>query len=99
MLRSIASLTAVMLFASAAVAQTATPPSAEASTPPPQDAAAPKAKNRSDRVICEDQGELGSRLRSKRVCKTAAQWAEQRQQDREWLAKTQVNRSCGEGGC
>lgn len=36
-----------------------------------------------DRVICERIQETGSRLGGKRVCKTAREWAEQRQRDRE----------------
>jgi hypothetical protein len=36
-----------------------------------------------DRVICQRVEETGSRLGGKRVCKTAREWTEQRQHDRE----------------
>lgn len=36
-----------------------------------------------NRMICEKQEELGSRLGGKKVCKTAAEWQEWRQQNKE----------------
>jgi hypothetical protein len=36
-----------------------------------------------DRVICLRVEETGSRLAGKRVCKTAREWSEERQHDRE----------------
>lgn len=43
-----------------------------------------------NRIICEKQGVLGSRLSSKRVCMTAAEWAIQRAAERQAIDKTQV---------
>ncbi len=43
-------------------------------------------------VVCEKQKELGSRVATKRICMTRAEWAEQRRQDRMDLEKTQVQR-------
>lgn len=40
-------------------------------------------------VVCEKQEVLGSRLNTKRVCMTRAQWQEQRMQDRMDLDKSQ----------
>jgi hypothetical protein len=54
-------------------------PADPASAPPTQ-----KAKD-SNRMICEKQEELGSRLGGKKVCKTAAEWQEWRQQNRDVL--------------
>lgn len=42
-----------------------------------------------NRIICERQQEVGSRLASKRVCMTAQQWQEQRQRDREGVEENQ----------
>lgn len=45
-----------------------------------------------NRIICERQGELGSRVATKRVCMTAAEWEIRRREDREAVEKAQVNR-------
>lgn len=45
-----------------------------------------------NRVICEKQEELGSRLSAKRVCHTAAEWDAIRQEARQNLDKAQTNR-------
>jgi hypothetical protein len=51
----------------------------------------PKAKAPHDpnEKICETIRPLGSRLATKRVCATRAEWAEQRKQDREETEKAQ----------
>lgn len=36
-----------------------------------------------DRVICRNMGEIGSRLSRNRVCKTAAEWAEDARRERD----------------
>lgn len=68
----------------------ATPAAAQTASAQPQPAApaASKAKD-PDRIICERQEEIGSRLGGKKVCKTAAQWDEERQQERDALDKFQ----------
>ena len=43
-------------------------------------------------VICEKQEVVGSRLAVRRVCKTRAQWADDRLQDRQEVEKIQVQR-------
>ena len=40
------------------------------------------APNAGDKMICERQTEIGSRLKKNRVCKTAAQWREEREATR-----------------
>ena len=47
------------------------------------------AKNDPDRIICEKIEQIGSRLATKRICMTAAQWAEKRRMDREDLENVQ----------
>ena len=44
-------------------------------------------------VVCEKQTVVGSRLATKRICQTRAQWAEQRRLDRQDLDKAQQSRS------
>jgi Tfp pilus assembly protein PilF len=48
-----------------------------------------KATNPNDKIICERQDEIGSRLGAKKVCKTAAQWTEERRSERNDLEKIQ----------
>lgn len=49
-----------------------------------------KAENKDpNRIICEKQEVLGSRVATKKVCLTAAQWAERRREDREAIEKGQ----------
>jgi len=46
-------------------------------------------------VVCEKQEVLGSRLGGKKVCKTRAEWAEQRRLDRLDVERVQTQRgSC-----
>jgi hypothetical protein len=80
MFKPIAIITMIALAAPAA-GQNASP--AQSAAP-----AVSKAKD-PDRIICERQEEIGSRLGGKKVCKTAAQWDEERQQERDALDKFQ----------
>jgi hypothetical protein len=50
-----------------------------------------------NRVICEKQGEVGSRVSVKRVCMTAAEWEIRKREDREALEKAQLNRTSPSG--
>lgn len=43
-------------------------------------------------MICEKQEVVGSRLATRRVCHTRAQWADLRLQDRQGIDKMQTNR-------
>ena len=45
-------------------------------------------------IVCERQEETGSRLSSLRVCKTRAQWAEDRRVTRQEIEQVQTQRSC-----
>jgi len=63
------------------------------------DAAPPETKPTSSRdpnaIVCEKVEVVGSRLGTKRVCKTRAEWAEMRRLDRHEIDKAQVQRgSC-----
>jgi hypothetical protein len=42
-----------------------------------------------NRIICEKQEVAGSRVATKKVCLTAAQWEERRREDREAVEKGQ----------
>lgn len=42
-----------------------------------------------NKIICERQEEIGSRLGGKKVCKTAAEWQEERSQQRRTLEDVQ----------
>ena len=61
-----------------------------ASAQQPQQAAKP-VKDPNE-IVCEKQQEIGSRLASARVCKTRAEWAEERQQERQNIEKIQTLR-------
>lgn len=58
----------------------------------PAGASALERKDNKDpnRMICEKQGVLGSRLATKRVCMTAAEWAAQRAAERQLIEKIQL---------
>ena len=43
-------------------------------------------------TICRNIGEIGSRLNRTRVCKTRAQWEEERRLQRQSIDQTQTNR-------
>lgn len=74
---------AALLFASPLPAQT--PPAAG------QDSAGKKAPDPNE-VVCQRQEVIGSRVQSKRVCMTRAQWADLRSQDRQEIERVQVKR-------
>ncbi|MDQ4087855.1 MAG: hypothetical protein M3177_07600 [Pseudomonadota bacterium] len=42
-----------------------------------------------DRIICRTEREIGSRLATRRVCRTRAEWAEHRAQTRDRLERAQ----------
>ena len=45
-----------------------------------------------NQVICEKQEVIGSRLATRRICKTRAEWADSRLQDRQEIEKMQTHR-------
>jgi hypothetical protein len=61
---------------------------AMADTPRP----APQKAQDLNEVVCEKQEVLGSRLQTRRVCRTRAEWADLRLQDRQEIEKIQVQR-------
>jgi len=48
-------------------------------------------------VVCERQEELGSRLGGTKVCKTRAEWAEERRLSRQDIDKVQTQRGTSGG--
>ncbi len=61
---------------------------AAADTPPP----ARQKTSDPNEVICEKQEVIGSRLATRRVCRTRAQWADLKLQDRQEIERVQVQR-------
>ena len=53
--------------------------------------AAKPSKTDPTRTVCKYVGEPGSRLQRRRVCQTAAQWAEQRREEQQHLRQNQRN--------
>lgn len=95
-LRSIMLVSAALAFSAGTTAAWAQ--SADQSTT----TAVPQAKKAHDpnEVVCQKIEEIGSRLATKRVCMTRAEWAEQQRQDRMDTDKAQVLRPCQQGsGC
>jgi invasion protein IalB len=86
MLKFIYAASAIGLAAGASV-----PALAQAQPAPStsQKAADPKLNE----VVCQTQKEIGSRLATKRICKTRAEWADSRLEDRRAVEKIQTERS------
>ncbi len=61
-------------------------------TTAPAQAPAPAAQSHMNEVVCEKQQVLGSRLQSKRVCRTRAEWADLQHQDRQDLEQRQTQK-------
>lgn len=51
-----------------------------------------------NRVVCEKQEVVGSRLGTKRVCMTAAEWATKRREERQMIDRSQVQQRGPNGG-
>jgi len=60
-------------------------------TQPAQQQPAKPAKDPNE-IVCEKQEVIGSRLNFQKICKTRAEWAEERRSSRMDLEKTQVQR-------
>jgi invasion protein IalB len=73
----------------AAAADPAASPAAGAAKKPARDM---------NEVVCEREQVIGSRLGSKRVCMTRAEWADLRHQDRQELDRVQVKRTMDGNG-
>ncbi|MDP5277668.1 hypothetical protein Q9Q95_01925 [Sphingomonas sp. DG1-23] len=63
-----------------------------------QEGAKPKTRDPNE-VICKKEEVLGSRLQSRKVCMTRAQWAEQRALDRQNVERSQTNTCQRQAGC
>ena len=60
----------------------------------------PKRKARDpNEVVCKKEEVLGSRLQTRKVCMTRAEWAEQRQLDRQNVERSQTNTCQRQAGC
>jgi hypothetical protein len=81
---ALAAATAGLLASAPSAAQT------QAATAPV--ATNQKAVDRANEVVCERQEITGSRLGTRRVCMTRAQWADLRLQDRQEIEKAQTRR-------
>ena len=89
MLKFVPAISAIALVAvsgPASAQQAASPPAGQA---PAQD---PKTRDHMNEVVCQKQEVIGSRLATKRICKTRAEWADHQLQDRQGIEKIQVNR-------
>ena len=75
MLKTVATIVTAVAIAAPAAAQTA---AADPAAPAP---ASQKLKD-PNRIICEREEEIGTRLGGKRICKTAQEWEQSRQQSR-----------------
>jgi invasion protein IalB len=85
----IMTVSAVVGISSPAFAQTAPAQSAQPQAKPQQGAKDARDPNE---IVCERQQELGSRIATQRVCKTRAQWAEDRLSQRQDVDKAQMQR-------
>ena len=63
-----------------------------------QEAAPPKPAPDPNKVICEKEEVLGSRLATRRVCMTRAQWAERKREDRSTVERSQTQQCVTQGG-
>ena len=77
------------LIATPAIAQT-----------PPQSAPVPIPAGQSDvnKIVCERQEEIGSRLKGKKVCLTVQQWREFKNQSRDDVEEMQRHANTGRSG-
>jgi predicted secreted protein len=82
---------AALLVAVPAAAQTAAAPS-------PAPATATGSAQDLNKIICEKQEVIGSRLATRRVCMTRAEWADRKLQDRQEIERVQVQRGSNASG-
>ena len=96
----LALLPAAALAQAAATPAPTSPPATVTTAATATVTAAPKklARNDPNRMVCEDVEELGSRLSSKRICMTNAEWKQQRSDSRDAVDHTQINRGCLQSG-
>ena len=58
----------------------------------------PKTPRDPNRIICENQEVLGSRLATRKVCMTAAEWAAKRANERQLIDRSQTQQQGPTGG-
>lgn len=59
-----------------------------------------KAKKRDpNEIVCKKEEVLGSRLQTRKVCMSRAEWAEQRALDRQNVERSQTNTCQRQAGC
>lgn len=80
---------ALAMFATAALAVSPAHAEKPASEAPKQEAG----KKGSDRMICRTEDEIGSLVKKKKICLTAAQWSEASHESGMRMEHTQVNNS------
>ena len=91
---SVSASTATPVFAQTTPAASPAAPAgavAVAATAPAKTRIPPKP----DRMICEDEDSIGTRLGGHRVCKTASAWAQERGEARSQIERSQTNRGVG----
>jgi hypothetical protein len=50
-----------------------------------------------EKVICRSDKEIGSRVKAKRICMTAKQWAEKTAEERQFIEQRQAQRTYSDG--
>ena len=83
---------ACALAAAAAGLLVSAPSAAQTQPAAPPAATGQKATGSGNEMVCERQAVTGSRLGSRKVCMTRAQWADLRLQDRQEIEKAQTRR-------
>ena len=86
------SIRAFGLAAAATGLLVSAPAAAETAAAAAPAAASQKPADKSGELVCERQEITGSRLASRRICLTRAQWAERRLQDRQEVETVQTRR-------
>jgi hypothetical protein len=94
LMRQLIFATAAALMLSPAVAA----PAFAQSAPAPQQQNAKPAED-PNQIVCEKQEDTGSRLAQHRICKTRAEWAEDKRNDRQEIEQIQQTRGCTKNGC
>jgi len=87
------SVRSILMFLSALCWAASASVAAADPAPVPSQTAQPKLDP--NQRICEDVTQVGSRLSTKRICATRAQWAEMRKQDRETVDNAQRSANVG----
>ena len=95
--RIVISVAALSAFAAGAEPNSETVPASAANsnvaTAEPEDTV-----NKADPVVCERIQQIGSLLRSKKVCMRKSQWEAQRRDDRDNIERSQVQRGLQPAG-